>query len=126
MKAYKGAVLGSIFAVLALLLAPVMVRAEVTRVEISSKQDVLGGKAFGTVGAYEKLTGKVYFAIDPNNAHNKIIADLDKAPKNAQGKVDFHFAAERSLARKRGAALRYSESWKQGRAGRVQSHQRVG
>jgi hypothetical protein len=89
MKAYKGAVLGSTFAVLALLLAPVMVRAEVTRVEISSKQDVLGGKAFGTVGAYEKLTGKVYFAIDPNNAHNKIIADLDKAPKNAQGKVEF-------------------------------------
>src|ERR1700682_5617969 len=70
-------------------LAPAMMRAEVTRVEISSKQDILGGKAFGTVGAYEKLLGKVYFAIDPNNPHNKIIVDLDKAPKNAQGKVEF-------------------------------------
>ena len=70
-------------------LAPAMTRAEVLRVEISSRQDVLGGKAFGTVGAYEKLSGKVYFAVDPNNPHNKIIADLDKAPRNSQGKVEF-------------------------------------
>src|SRR5437879_6350780 len=65
------------------------VRAEVTRVEISSRQDVLGGKSFGTVGPYEKLSGKVYFAIDPKNPHNKIIADLDKAPTDAQGRVEF-------------------------------------
>jgi hypothetical protein len=64
-------------------------RAEVTRVEITSRQDVLNGKAFGAVGAYEKLAGKVYFAVDPNNPHNKIIADVDKAPKNGQGKVEF-------------------------------------
>src|SRR6195256_3547006 len=70
-------------------LAPAMTRAEVTRVEISSRQDVLGGKAFGTVGAYEKLSGKVYFAVDSNNPHNKIIADIDKAPRNSQGKVEF-------------------------------------
>ena len=72
-----------------LALAPAAMRAEATRVEITSHQDVLNGKAFGTVGAYEKLTGKVYFAVDPNNPHNKIIADVDKAPKNGQGKVEF-------------------------------------
>src|ERR1700732_945943 len=70
-------------------IAPGMTRAEVVRVEISSRQDVLGGKAFGPVGAYEKLSGKVYFAVDPNNLHNKIIADIDKAPRNSQGKVEF-------------------------------------
>ena len=69
--------------------APAAVRAEVTRVEITSKQDVLNGKAFGAAGAYEKLSGKVYFAVDPGNAHNKIIVDVDKAPRNAQGKVEF-------------------------------------
>src|SRR5580658_6585899 len=69
--------------------APAAVRAEVTRVEISSRQDVLNGKAFGAVGAYEKLAGKVYFTVDPNNPHNKIIADIDKAPRNGQGKVEF-------------------------------------
>src|SRR6267378_1026522 len=70
-------------------LAPAITRAGVTRVEISSRQDVLGGKTFGTIGAYEKLSGKVYFAIDPNNQRNKIIADIDKAPRNSQGKVEF-------------------------------------
>src|SRR5579864_363625 len=84
----RGMVGMTLIAVLAVLV-PAGARAEVTRVEISSRQDVLGGKAFGTVGAYEKLSGKVYFAVDPNNAHNKIIADLDKASRNSQGKVEF-------------------------------------
>ena len=70
-------------------LAPAAMRAGVTRVEITSRQDVLGGKAFGTVGAYEMLAGKVYFAVDPNNPYNKIIADIDKAPRNSEGKVEF-------------------------------------
>lgn len=69
--------------------APAATRAEVTRIEIASRQDVLNGKAFGAVGAYEKLAGKVYFAVDPNNPHNKMIADIDKAPRNGQGKVEF-------------------------------------
>jgi len=38
---------------------------------------------------FEKLVGKVYFAVDPKNPHNAIIADLDKAPRNAAGDVEF-------------------------------------
>jgi alpha/beta hydrolase family protein len=82
-------ILGLLLAAFTLTFAARTVRAEVTRVEISSRQDVLGGKSFGSVGAYEKLSGKVYFAIDPKNSHNKIIVDLDKAPKNARGQVEF-------------------------------------
>src|SRR5690349_3844747 len=82
-------ILGLLLAAFTLTFAARAVRAEVTRVEISSRQDVLGGKSFGSVGAYEKLSGKVYFAVDPKNSHNKIIVDLDKAPKNAQGRVEF-------------------------------------
>ena len=74
---------------LLLLLAPALVRADVTRVDIQRREDVLAGKSFGSAGPYEKLVGKVYFAVDPNNPHNKIIVDLDKAPKNAQGRVEF-------------------------------------
>jgi hypothetical protein len=74
---------------LLLALAPAMIHAEVVRVEISSRQDVLGGKAFGETGVYEKLVGKVYFAVAPENPHNRIIADIDKAPRNSQGKVEF-------------------------------------
>ncbi len=74
---------------LALTLAPMTGWGEVTRVDITSRQDVLNGKAFGTVGAYEKLVGKVYYAVAPDNQHNRIIVDLDKAPRNSQGKVEF-------------------------------------
>ncbi len=89
MKSFTRSLLGFALAVVAGTLLAANVRAEATKVVISSRQDVLNGKSFGNTGAYEKLTGKVYFAVDPNNPHNKIIADLDKAPRNAQGKVEF-------------------------------------
>jgi alpha/beta hydrolase family protein len=74
---------------LMLLVAPAVSRAEVMRVDIQRREDILGGKTFGAAGAYEKLVGRAYFAVDPTNPHNKIIVDLDKAPRNAQGKVEF-------------------------------------
>ena len=89
MNAFTRRNLGVALVAVVAVFAPAITRAGVTRVEISSRQDVLGGKSFGTIGAYEKLTGKVYFAVDPNNPHNKIIADIDKAPRNSQGKVEF-------------------------------------
>jgi hypothetical protein len=64
-------------------------RAEVVRIEVKSRADILAGKTFGKAGAYEKLSGKIYFAVDPRNGANRIIADVDKAPKNASGKVEF-------------------------------------
>src|SRR5215469_10020264 len=85
---FRRCVLGTFVLAVLAALAP-STYAEVTRVDVISKQDVLAGKSYGTVGAYEKLVGKIYFAIDPNNPHNKLIADLDKAPRNAQGKVEF-------------------------------------
>ena len=69
--------------------APALALAEVVGVDITSRTDVGNGKAFGDVGAYEMLTGRVRFAVDPKNARNQVIVDLDKAPKNAAGKVEF-------------------------------------
>ena len=63
--------------------------AEVTRVEIRSRTDALGGRAFGETGAYEVLSGTIYFAVDAANPHNQVIVDLDKAPRNPQGRVEF-------------------------------------
>ena len=63
--------------------------AEVTRVEIRTKSDLMGGRAFGAAGAYEVLTGTIAFGVDPANPHNRVIVDLDKAPRNAQGRVEF-------------------------------------
>jgi hypothetical protein len=63
--------------------------AEVVRIEVTSRADVADGKAFGATGAYEKLAGRIYFEVDPSLAPNKIITDIDKAPRNARGRVEF-------------------------------------
>jgi len=63
--------------------------AHVARVEVVSRTDVQDGRAFGLAGAYERIIGRVYFAVKPENVHNRQIVDLDKAPRNAQGKVEF-------------------------------------
>src|SRR5262249_11910595 len=65
------------------------VAAEVVRVELSSRKDVLNGKSFGNVGPFEEISGKIFFAVDPKNTSNLIITDIDKAPKNSSGKVEF-------------------------------------
>jgi hypothetical protein len=72
-----------------LVVSPAPVQAELTRVEITSRADVLNGKAFGNVGPYEKLHGKAYFAVDPAHPRNQVIADIALAPRNAAGKVEF-------------------------------------
>ncbi len=74
---------------LSLLLCPVIAEASVTRLQIDRREVVLNGRPFGAAGPYEKLSGKVYFALDPALPQNAIIVDLNLAPKNAQGLVEF-------------------------------------
>ena len=73
---------------LALLLVPALVSAEVSRVEITARRDVAGGRSFGSAGPHEQIVGKLYFAFDPANKRNRVVADLDKAPRNAAGKIE--------------------------------------
>jgi hypothetical protein len=54
----------------------------VTRAVVTTRADV------GTSG-YEKISGIVYFEIDPADPHNRVVVDLDKAPRNAAGLVEF-------------------------------------
>jgi hypothetical protein len=75
--------------VLVLVLAAAPLSAEVVRIEVQSRADIAGGQTFGPAGAYEKLAGKIFFAVDPALPANRIVADLDKAPRNAAGKVEF-------------------------------------
>ena len=90
-----------------LLVAPAA--AEVVRIEVQSRGDLVGGLAFGTVGPYEKLVGKIFFAVDPTLPANRIVADLDKAPRNAAGKVefssDFFLIKPKNMERGNGAVL---------------------
>ena len=85
------------------------VYAEVVRVEIHTRSDLIGGKSFGLAGPYEKLAGKIYFAVDPKNAANRTITDIDLAPRNASGKVefsaDFYVLKPKRMERGNGAVL---------------------
>jgi hypothetical protein len=62
-------------------LAP-QVRAEVTRVDIAARADV-------GMSGYEKIVGTIHFAVDPKKPRNRLVADLDKAPVNDEGLVEF-------------------------------------
>jgi hypothetical protein len=75
-----------------LLVAASHASAEVTRVSISSQARVANGQAFGAAGPYEKLIGTIELALDPADPHNAGIADLDLAPRRADGRV--HFSAD--------------------------------
>jgi hypothetical protein len=63
--------------------------ARVTRVEIGSRTDVLKGKQFGNPGAYERITGRVYFSLAVGNPLNQGIVDLRNAVNLKDGEVEF-------------------------------------
>lgn len=75
-------------------------QAEVTRLEITRRTDL-------SYAGYEKVEGRVYFAVDPANPRNAVIVDLDRAPRNAEGRVEFSadFYAVRPKTGGNGAAI---------------------
>lgn len=64
-------------------------QAEVVDLKIFKREPFAGGQAFGEVGPYDQIKGVARFAIDPKDERNRVIVDLDLAPKNADGKVEF-------------------------------------
>jgi hypothetical protein len=77
-----------LIAIMYLLLAASVADARVVRLRIERREPVLNGRTFGAAGAYEKLVGKVDFAVDPSNPRNDVIVDLKLAPRNANGEVE--------------------------------------
>jgi hypothetical protein len=63
--------------------------ARLTRLEVNKREIVADGMAFGTAGAYEKLTGRVWFEADPALERNAAVFDIDRAPRNGRGVVEF-------------------------------------
>ncbi|HTT37292.1 MAG TPA: alpha/beta hydrolase domain-containing protein [Burkholderiales bacterium] len=76
-----------ISATLALMAAPAQAR--LTRLEIVQRELVAGGQSFGATGPYERLAGTAYFEVDPGDPRNAVVFDLDHAPRNGRGKVEF-------------------------------------
>ncbi len=63
--------------------------ADVVGVTVTTRTPVADGRVFGTRGTYEQLTGRIEFAVDPADPHNRGIVDLECAPRDAQGRVHF-------------------------------------
>lgn len=63
--------------------------AAVRSVHIVERTEVSNGAAFGAAGAYEKLVMKAGFAVDPKLPANRIVTDLEYAPRNESGLVEF-------------------------------------
>lgn len=73
---------------LATILAPASA-AHVVRFVVELREPFAGGVSWGTSGAYERLRGTAYMEVDPNDPLNAVIVDLDRAPRNARGRVEF-------------------------------------
>ena len=64
--------------------------AEITRIVITRTQSpTFDGLSFGEVGQYEKLAGRAFGEVDPTDPRNAVIADIQLAPRNARGMVEY-------------------------------------
>ena len=54
-----------------------------------SENPTFEGRSFGTVGMYEKLRGRVYGQLNPNDTRNRLIADLQFPPRNDVGMIEY-------------------------------------
>src|SRR5207253_1022548 len=94
-------------ALVALILFAAPLHAELIDLKILHREPYADGQSFGAVGPYEKLVGIARFAIDPKHPKNKIIVDLDLAPTNKEGRVEFesdvYILAPKDLSKGNGA-----------------------
>jgi hypothetical protein len=63
--------------------------ARITHLEIVKTEPAFGGQSFGEAGAYEHLTGRVTGELDPADPANSGIQDINLAPRNARGMVEY-------------------------------------
>ncbi len=62
-----------------------------TKVRLSIERQVsfAEGVPFGEAGPYERMTGSAFFELDPGDPANANVVDLQLAPRNASGAVEF-------------------------------------
>ena len=73
-----------------LLLWPIYsAQAAVTGYEIASDELYANGREFGEADQYRAIRGTLTFAVDPQNARNRIITDIELAPLDENGQLAF-------------------------------------
>jgi hypothetical protein len=66
-----------------------LAEARITEIEISSRAPLFEGQAFADVGAYEQIRGTAYGELNPSDRRNAVITDINLAPRNARGMVEY-------------------------------------
>ena len=61
--------------------------ARVTRIVVDQRAPE--GQPFPEVGQFERLSGRAFVELDPDDPRNRIIQDIELAPRNASGKVEY-------------------------------------
>jgi len=63
--------------------------ARVTKIVLAPATHPYGMTMFGTVGQYEQLDGTAYGEVDPEDPVNRVIQDIELAPRNERGMVEY-------------------------------------
>src|SRR2546428_10685606 len=63
--------------------------AAITSIEIQRTESFAEGTTFGATGAYVKVVGVARGELDPAAPANRGIVNLDRAPRNERGRVDY-------------------------------------
>lgn len=63
--------------------------ARVAKLVVEQRTSFVAGADWGKAGPYEMLRGTAYMEVDPNNPRDAVIVDLQNAPRNARGVVEF-------------------------------------
>lgn len=74
---------------LSFLLLACNAQARIVKLVITKTEPYQNGRVFGAAGTYERVFGRAYGEVDPTTAQNRIIQDLQLAPKNARGRVEY-------------------------------------
>ncbi len=75
--------------IIAAALAMQTATARVLEFNIAAVEPFAEGSTFGNAGAYERVRGTFKGELDPADPRNKVIVNLDKAPRNAAGRVEY-------------------------------------
>jgi len=82
----------------------------IVEIKVDAVEPFAQREGFGEAGPYLRISGVAKGEIDPAAAQNKVIVDLDKAPRNARGMVEYEtdfFILRPAEPQRTGATLVY-------------------
>ena len=81
--------------------------------DIHERSAFAAGERFGDTGAYERLSGRVHFDVDPLALAQTGIVDLDKAPRDARRLIEILAASASAAGTARETVVMPAKSKKQ-------------